>query len=119
MIDIGTIRLSGGSTCSVLVEDGAMRLHFVDRVGDGAVWKFPIPIAAEFRDMLSRAIIMAGRSATEIHGDLLVGALRHTLGLAEELKKSAPAEHMRICTALIADVRSRCPQAFENLKETP
>lgn len=122
MIDIATIRL-GEDRVSVFVNDRvpelAVGIQFRKPDDTGAVVVMSKDQAAEVRDSLSRAIIIAGRTSTQIHGDLLIGSLRHTLGLLVELDKTSPGEVERVLTALVAHIRSWRPQALAATEVKP
>ena len=67
--------------------------------------------AIKLRDELSIKIVAAGRSEVEIDADRIVLALRHQLGLLDDLKKKSPAEVQRVYEFLAAHARSACPAA--------
>jgi hypothetical protein len=73
--------------------------------------------AARLRDELSVKIAAAGRTPEQLSADILIGALRHTLALVEELKKTAPDEVVRIYATLFNHIRSACPEAVRRGQE--
>lgn len=94
-----------------------VHLWVYDPTGDDALLVMEPAHAARLRDDLSRTLIAGGRSEAQLKADVLIGSLRHTMGLVEEFKKISSAEVARIYATLLSHIRNACPEAFRAMQE--